>query len=258
VYPHSLALGHRASLIQEAKWHYGADYIAAYYRVDGREAARLLPPPLKAEGLAVAYVTEIVSLSEADPEAFYENPAQTAYREAAIGLACSFEGRPGIYFPCMWVDRDWSMARGLLNGYPKKIADDISMSRPHPLNGLIGGLRPGLRLGGYCVRQGRRLLSLRVSLERKGGEADVKRFGSVYGLRLFPRTHESQAEVRELVEVLRESRGLGEVWVGRAELEVGEARNEELGPLRPLEVLYGLWYSAGFTIWGAKVLKRLD
>lgn len=245
-------------MVQRGRWHYGADYIAVYYRVSAQQARRLLPEPLEPrEELAVAYVTEIVSLSEADPEALHENPAGTLYREAAIGLGCSYEGREGIYFPCMWVDKDWSLVRGLLNGYPKKMADEIAMSKPHPLNPLIGPARPGLRLSGYCVRQGSRLLWLRLTLRRQGGEADLRRFGSVFGLRLFPATHQEQAEVRELVEVLREPGGVANVWVGDAELELGEARNEELLPLRPREVLYGAWYSAGFTIAGARVLRRL-
>ena len=33
----------------------------------------------------------------------------------------------------MWVDRDWSLIRGWSLGYPKKVADDIRMTRLHKL-----------------------------------------------------------------------------------------------------------------------------
>lgn len=249
----------KASIVDEGPFHWGIDYVTVYIKGEKETLQRLLPDGLRiGDGSGIAYIGEFVSVSERNPESVYVDPAQTIYHEAAIGVACSHEGRPGLYFVFMWVDKDWSLIRGWLNGYPKKMADEIVMTKLHPLNPLTGGVKVGSQLSGYAARHGGRVFTLNVKVNQRGSADDVIRFGATYGLRLFPATDPTQTHVRELVEISRSGFKVDDVWVGNGELRLGSPPSEELGLLEPLEVKYGCIYRAGFTISGAKVLARLS
>ncbi len=258
-FTHFQTPGGKAAIVDEGPFHWGIDYVTTYFRGEKEKLQRLLPEGLKiTDGSGIAYVGEFISVSEKSPEAVYLDPAQTVYHEAAIGLACNHAGRPGVYFVFMWVDKDWSLIRGWLNGYPKKLADDIVMTKLHPLNPLTGGIKVGSQLSGYATRHGERIFTVHVKVNRKGSSEDVIRFGSTYGLRLFPATHPSQTHVQELVEVSKSPPKVDDVWVGEGELMLGNLHGEELDLLRPLEASYGCVYRTGFTISGAKVLAKLS
>ncbi len=249
----------KASIIDEGPFHWGIDYITTYFKGEKEQLQRLLPDGLKiSDGSGIAYIGEFISVSEKSPEAVYLDPAQTVYHEAAIGLSCNYEGKPGVFFVFMWVDKDWSLIRGWLNGYPKKLADDIAMTKLHPLNPLTGGVKVGSQLSGYATRHGERIFTVQVKVNRKGSSDDVARFGSTYGLRLFPATHPSQTHVQELVEVSKSSPKVDDVWVGEGELKLGNLYGEELELLQPFQVSYGCVYRTGFTISGAQVLAKLS
>lgn len=247
----------RAALVDEGPFHWGIDYVTVYFEGEQDSLQKLLPEGLKiADGTGIAYIGEFLSVSEKCPESVYTDPTQTLYHEAAIGLACSHEGRPGLCFVFMWVDKDWSLIRGWLNGYPKKIADEIVMTKLHPLNPLTGGIKVGSRLSGYAVRHGSQVFSVGVRVDRKGSAEDVVRFGATYGMRLFPSTDPTQTAVQELVEVSRSNLRVDNVWVGEGQLNLGSAPGEELELLQPLRVKFGCVYQTGFTISGAKVLSK--
>ncbi len=249
----------RASIVDEGPFHWGIDYITVYFKGDTASLQHLLPEGLKiADGSGIAYVGEFISVSEKNPESVHIDPAQTVYHEAALGVACNFQGKPGLYFVYMWVDKDWSLIRGWLNGYPKKLADEIAMTKLHPLNPLTGGIRAGSRLTGYATRHGHRIFTVKVKINRQGSADDTIRFGSTYGLRLFPATDPSQTPVRELVEVTKTSPQVDNVWIGDGDLNLGTPPGEELELLQPYEIKYGCVYRTGFTISGAKVLKKLS
>jgi len=257
-FTHFLTPSGRGSVVEEGPWHYGIDYISVYFRGEADDLQRLLPDRLRVvDGTAVAYVSEFVSVSENNPDAYYTDPAQTIYHEAGIGVMCRYGEKTGVFYPFMWVDRDWAMIRGWLNGYPKKIADEITMTRFHIHNKAIGLPKEGSRATGYCTRHGSRLLTVSVKIKRKGDVNDLIRFGSTFGLRHFPTTHEQQTGVKELVEVIKTNTQASDIWVGEAELKIGEAPMEELELVKPIEVIRGVYYKAGFTIEGARVLEKL-
>lgn len=257
-FTHFQTPGGKASIVDEGPFHWGIDYVTTYFRGEKVKLQRLLPEGLKVtDGSGLAYVGEFISVSEKSPEAVYLDPAQTVYHEAAIGLSCNHAGKSGVYFVFMWVDKDWSLIRGWLNGYPKKLADDIVMTKLHPLNPLTGGIGVGSQLSGFATRHGQRIFTVHVKVNRKGSSGDVIRFGSTYGLRLFPATDATQTAVRELVEVTKSAAVVDDIWAGDGELNFGTPLGEELDLLGPLETKYGCVYRTGFTISGAKVLAKI-
>lgn len=249
---HFLTPGGEASLVDDCPYGWGADMLAVYLRCDPARLQTLLPEGLTvADGLCMAYIGAFQCTSEDRPDAMLRNPAGAVYNEAALSIACTFGDKRG-YFPAfVWVDKEWSLIRGWLNGYPKKIAE-VTLARPHPYNPVTGGgLREGAVVGGICARQGFTLLRLGLTLTRSGSPSDLRSRPSTFGHRHWPALHPTQTAVSELVEVNRSDLTVGDVWVGEPFFELGDAPDEAFEPFREQEVLGGVTYSYGFRIGGA-------
>ncbi len=247
---HPLVPG-QTSAIEKGPWHYGADYVAVYFKGDPSKLSDLVPRPFKVgDGKCVAYVCEIISVSDSGAGMVATQPDRTVYQEAAVGVRCSFGDKNGLYFPVMWVSTEWALLRGLLNGYQKRLADKIALTKLHELNPGLRPLGRGTTESGYCVKGGERSLSVRVEVEREGTPQDLPSLGSTFGMRRFPQTDGSQGSVYEAVEILKSNSRVGSVWLGgglfETTLEVGEPK-----------VTLGAVYKSGFTISGSKVLARL-
>jgi Acetoacetate decarboxylase (ADC) len=237
------------SAIEKGPWHYGADYVAVYFRGEVDSLRKLVPEPFAVEdGTCVAYVCEIISVAESAEGMVASRPDRTLYNEAAVGVKCRFKDKPGVYFPVMWVTTEWSLLRGLLNGYQKRLADRISVTKLHPLNPGLRPVSPGAEFGGFCVKGPGQTLSLQVRVEREGSPSDLPSFGATFGMRRFPATDKSQGAVSEPVEMLKSNSKVTDVWVGtgsmKTKLEVGEVQE-----------LSGAVYRSGFTISGSAVLR---
>ena len=238
------------SAVEKGPWHYGADYISVYFRGDPLSLKKLIAPPFVIDdGMCTAYVCEIISVADSGADMVASRPDRTIYQEAAVGVKCRFRERPGIFFPVMWVTTEWSLLRGILNGYQKRLADRISMTKLHPLNPGLKPISPGAKFGGFCVKGPGQTLSLEVKVEKAGSPSDLPSFGATYGVRRFPVTGAGQEGVDEPVEILKSSSRVSEVWTGtgsvNTELEVGE-----------IKPLYGAVYRSGFTISGSRSLKE--
>ncbi len=236
------------SAIEPGPWHYGADYVTVYFEGDSARLSGLIPAGFKVEGgLCMAYVCEIISVSDSGAEMVASQPDRTVYQEAAVGVKCSWKGRVGVYFPVMWVTTEWSLLRGLLNGYQKRLADRISMSKLHPLNPGLRPLAPGLRLSGFCMKGSARTLAVSVDVQRQGAPSDLPSFGPTFGTRSLPKTHPSQSSVSEPVEILKSNSRMSDVWLGAGTVDT----SLDVGAVRPV---LGAVYRSGFTISGSKVL----
>ncbi len=245
---HPLAPG-PTSAIEPGPWHYGADYVAVYFKGDPASLAKLLPAPFKvSDGSCIAYVCEIVSVGDSNPAMVSSRPDRTLYHEAAVGVKCRFGETQGVFYPVMWVTTEWSMLRGILNGYQKRLADRISLTKLHPLNPGLKPVSPGVEFGGFCVKGPEATLTLKVKIERSGAGSDLPSFGATFGLRKFPRTDASQGVVDEPVEILKSNSRVTDVWVGSGSVET----SLEVGDPRPT---VGAINRSGFTISGSKALN---
>lgn len=237
-----------SSAVEPGPWHYGADYIAVHFRADPRRLATLVPRPFIVErGDCLAYVCGIVSVAEGRDGAVSSEPERTQYSEAAVGVRCSFKGRVGVFYPIMWVTSEWSLLRGLLNGYQKRLADRISMTKLHPLNPGLNPVGAGARFMGFCVKGPQQVLSLEVEIERQGDRSDLPSFGSTFGIRKYPRTDDSQGLVDEPVEILKSNSKVSDIWTGKGSLKT----EVQIGSTTPLS---GAVYRSGFTVSGSRVL----
>lgn len=249
MFDHPLVPG-PGSAIEKGPWHYGADYVSVYFKGESQHLKRLLPPPFEVDdGTCLAYVCEIVSVSDSGAEMAAARPDRTTYSEAAVGVKCRFRDQRGTFFPVMWVNTEWSLLRGILNGYQKRLADSISMTRLHPLNPGQKPVTAGARFGGFCVKGPELTLTVGVEVERPGGPSDLPSFGATFGLRRFPQTGPGQESVNEPVEILKSNSRISDIWIGVGSLDT----KLDLGEIRPLS---GAVYRSGFTISGSKRLQE--
>jgi len=237
------------SAVEKGPWHYGADYVTVYFRGEQGSLKQLVPPPFEVDdGLCMAYVCEIVSVSDTGQDMVADRPDRTTYHEAAVGVRSRFKDRTGIFFPVMWVTTEWSLLRGILNGYQKRLADRIYMTKLHPLNPGLKPVSAGARFGGFCVKGPGQTLSLEVTVQKPGLPADLPPFGATFGMRRFPSTGAGQEAVDEPVEMIKSNSKLTDIWTGSGSVKT----KLEVGRIEPLS---GAVYRSGFTISGSKSLN---
>jgi hypothetical protein len=236
------------SAIERGPWHYGADYISVYFQGDVQPLAKLVPKVFSVDGgLCMAYICEIISVGDEGEGMVASRPDRTIYQEAALGVKCRFGDRQGIFYPVMWVTTEWSLLRGILNGYQKRLADRISMTKLHPLNPGLRPAGPGTEFGGFCVKGPETTLKVAVKVLKAALPSDLPSFGATFGMRRFPKTDQSQGEVDEPVEILKSNSRVSDVWLGTGSLST-------ILDIGKMDVLFGAVYRSGFTISGSKVL----
>jgi hypothetical protein len=140
-------------------------------------------------------------------------------------------------------------AIGLLNGYQKRLADKIAMTKLHPLNPGLAPAGKGSEFSGFCVKGAEKVLSVNVRLEKKAEPQDLPNFGATFGMRRLPKTDQSQREVSEAVEIMKWNARVSDVWLGNGSLETSFG-------LGKVKVTGGSTYKSGFTISGSRVLAK--
>ncbi|MEM3221695.1 MAG: acetoacetate decarboxylase family protein [Saccharolobus sp.] len=244
----------KSQIVFEPPWYYGVTYIAAHVKFSEDSANQLLPDFLKTNGEGWVYVAEFISTAESNWDYMYQEPDLVQYMEGAIGLKVNFNGNSYLYFPFMWVDKDWALVRGWLDGYPKKIAK-ISMTRLHPLLPKYNKPEPGLKLGGYVVRSGGSMFRLQIELTEKVNS--LPQLGQFLSIRRFPSRGENEEDLYEVVSRVRDESVLGEIWKGKANLELGCYVNDEVNLLKVENILGGYYYTVYFKVTKTKLLSSI-
>ncbi len=238
----------KASLVTPTPHHYGGQFIFVDYRADVKEVARFLPVPLEPEptGRAFVIVNELFSVPDDNPDLVFTNPERTHYTEGVVALRCSYRGTPGSYIAAIWVSKDWSMTFGQFFGWPKKIAS-INMTRVPPLHPTLKPLGVGSRVRGTVAREGYRLVDVSLSLRTKEEDSAAPAFGWLYSVRYFPEMGPTVSAVKQLIRNRVQNPRAINVYSGDAEFAFGESDNEELLPLKPVEIIKGYFYNPSWT-----------
>jgi len=246
----------RSQIVFPPPWYYGVTYIAAHVKFTEESANQVLPEFLTTDGEGWVYIAEFVSASESNWDYMYQDPDLVQYMEGAIGFKVNFQGKNYLYYPFMWVDKDWALVRGWLDGYPKKIAK-IAMTRLHPLLPRYNKPEVGLRLGGYVVRGGANLFRLQVELEDRADSIPTKNFGPFINIRRFPSRGDNEEDLYEVVSRVRDESKFGEIWKGKANLELGGYVNDEVDLLKVDKVLDGYHFTLYFRVTKTQLLSRI-
>ncbi|HET6333210.1 MAG TPA: acetoacetate decarboxylase family protein [Polyangiales bacterium] len=246
-----------SSLVQAPPWYFGGHVVEIAFRVEPAVFRRLLPEPLAPSPHGYLAAVSIVDMtSVADAETAYLRPERSQFHECLIKMYCTFEGVAGWYVPATWVDKDFSLMRGFLMGFGKKLAQ-ISVTRLHPLNRAIGGVQAGAKISAICEAFGQARIAARFCYERRESE-DMYAGAGMYLMRHYPTPDGSGVAVRELVAIEARDAVKDAIWSGRGEVEIEQSRFDAVTRLQPLEVISARVFDEGFTLLGTKVIHRYD
>jgi acetoacetate decarboxylase len=242
----------RSSLVPAPPWHYVGDFLVLEYWAEPEAVAAVLPPGLEPHpdpGRAAALFVDWQSCSDSAVE--LDDPVRSQYREFFVVVNAQLDGEPVTTCPYIWVDRDFALARGWIQGFPKK-QGSIHMTRNFALTSKAGpALGPGGRFAGTLAAGDRRLAFGAVTLEREAESGPTHNDPPLHNVRHFPRLESGRHDepaVHELVRARSRDRQISPIWEGAAELELYPSPSEELAVLAPIRVGKGFRFTFAYSV----------
>jgi acetoacetate decarboxylase len=227
------------------------------YRTHPDNVRRVLPPDLdlvEEDPGAVAMIwADWQSCGDDGSELL--DPVRSQYKEAFVVVRCSYEGR--VYSRCVfiWVDKDFALVRGYLQGYPKKLGS-IHQTRPVTIGRAGPRLAPGGRFGMTLAAADRRLAEATVTLSEPSDSAGFVNGHPMVHHRWFPMIElDGRDSLSEVVTMSGVDLDLGPAWRGEATLDLFDSPTEELALLQPEEIIGGYFRTVGTTFAGGRTLN---
>ena len=224
-------------------------------------AARVLPEGLEPHpdaGRCASVFADWQSFSEHGDELL--DPARSHYRECYLVVNAMLDGEAVTTCSFIWVDQDFAMARGWIQGFPKKLGE-VWMTRAYALECQAApGVRAGSTFGATCSARGRRVAQARVTLEQPSETGSLHTDPPIVNVRHFPRLaagRHDDPQVHELVQAVSRDRQASQVWEGSAELELFDAPGEEHTLLAPVTVGRGYRFTFAYTVDDLRTVKEL-
>ncbi|MBT2542673.1 acetoacetate decarboxylase family protein [Streptomyces sp. ISL-44] len=245
-----------SSLVPPPPWHYSGDLITVEYRTDPARVAELLPEPLgladEDPGAVALIWADWQSCSSSKQELL--DPVLSQYKEAFAVVRCSYQGKTYSRCVYIWVDKDFAIARGLHQGYPKKLGS-IHMTRPHPY-GPAPRIEGGAMFGASLAAADRRLAETVVTLREPAPANGFVNGNPMAHHRWLPSIEKGKGlALDELVETGAAAFEAGQAWAADAELTLFEAPTEELARLEVHEVIGAYYRQVGVTWDGGTLLE---
>jgi acetoacetate decarboxylase len=242
----------RASIVPSPPWHYSGDVLTIEYRTDPSNVAALLPSGVDLapdDPGAVAIIwADWQSCGDSGEELL--DPVRSQYKEAFVVVRCSYGGETYSRCVYIWVDKDFALARGWYQGYPKKLGQ-IWLTRPVTVGRAGPRLEPGERFGATLTANDRRLAQATLTLT---GGSETGGFVNALPMlhsRYMPHIDPSlPAPLDELVTMRSLDVDLGPAYVGEPTIALFDAPAEELAALEPIETIAGYWRQVGATFAG--------
>ncbi len=252
--------GH-ASLVPPPPWHYVGDFLVIDFWADPGAAMSVLPEglvPHPDAGRCAAVFADWQSTSDGDEELL--DPVRSHYREFYLVVSALLDGEEVTTCPFIWVDQDFALARGWIQGFPKKLGE-VWMTRAYALDCRAApGIKHGSRFAGTCSARGRQLARGQVTLTRRSDSGSAHTAPPIVNVRHFPRLaagRHDQPQVHELVRAVSRDRAVSEIWEGEAELALFDAPGEEHTLLAPIAVERGYRFTFAYTVDDLVTVREL-
>ena len=182
------------------------------------------------------------------------DPVRSQYKECFVVVRCRWNGEHYSRCVYIWVDKDFALARGWYQGYPKKLGS-IWMTRPVTVGRAGPRLEAGGRFGATLAANDRRLAQVSLTLTGASVTGGFVNALPMLHSRWMPSIDPSQPDaLSELVTMRSEDVELGPVYTGDATIELFDAPGDELSTLRPYEMIAGYWRQVGATFAGGTKL----
>ena len=251
----------RASLVPAPPWHYVGDFVVIEYWADPEAVRATLPAGLEPHpdpGRSAALFVDWQSCTNGGEELL--DPVRSQYKEFFIVVNALLDGEEVTFCPYIWVDRDFALARGWIQGFPKKLGS-VSITRAFGLDARADpGLVAGATFAGTLAANDRRLAQGTITLAGISPRGPTHSEPPLVNVRHFPRlaagSHDAPA-VHELVRAKSRDRVRSDIWEGDATLELFSAPSEEHDALAPLRVGRGFRFTFAYTIDDLDTVRQL-
>ncbi len=249
----------RAGILPSPPWHYSGEMLTVEFRTDPANVAELLPPGLSLADDDPGAVAMIWAEWQSCSDSFEEllDPARAQYKEVFVVIRCEYEGTTYSRAAYIWVDKDFAMARGHIQGYPKKMSE-IWMTRPVTIGKAGPRLEPGGTFGATLSTWGRRIADARFTIT---GTAEAAGFVNGHPMLHSRQMPAIEMDGRDSLDELVTMRGfdveLGPAYSGDAELVLYDHPTEELDRFGEIEIIGGYYrqvgnsMAGGTTVWAA-------
>jgi len=245
----------RSSLVPPPPWHFSGDVIGIDFRGDPAAMAAVVPSPLAAvdDGSATFVFIDWSSSADSDPR-IAADPARGQYKEAYVEVHATLGDTKVARVPYIWVDNDLSLARGHIQGFPKKLGT-IAITRPVTVGRGGPRLDAGATFTGHVASLGRQVARGSVTLDTPSPAGFIPRAMRlpIWHTRLVPDLAGGDPLVFDLARNQLTDFEIAGAWSGRGALEFYESDFEELAALQPIEITGGFRCSIAFTITGAEI-----
>jgi acetoacetate decarboxylase len=248
----------RASIVPAPPWHYSGDFLVVEYRTDPAAVTALLPKELEPadDPSAVAAIFADWQSCREDRQELLD-PIQAQYKEFFVVVGCKFRGQPASRCVYIWVDKDFAMYRGWIQGFPKKLGS-IHMTRTYSVGKAAPRVEAGSRFAATCTAGSREIARAIVTLRKISEEGPKVNAPAMHNTRHFPAYAGAIPDVFELVRAGGFDREIADLWEGDAEFAFGPNTSEDLRAIAPREILKGYRFSFGYTVNGGDVLLQHD
>ena len=239
----------RASIVPAPPWHYSGDLLTIEYRADPAAVAALLPDPIEPADEDPGAVAVVFADWQSCSDTFDEllDPVRSQYKEAFVVVRCKHRGEHYSRCVYIWVDRDFALARGWHQGYPKKLGS-IHLTRPISVGRAGPRLEPGGRFGATVAVGDRRVIDATFTITGPSEDAGFVNALPMLHNRFMPSIElGAEPSMDELVTMRSRDVEVSPAWTGEAELAFHDSPVEELGAIAPREMIAGYWRSVGAT-----------
>ncbi len=247
----------RAGILPPPPWHYSGEMLTIEFRTDPERVAELLPAGLSLAADDPGAVAIIWAEWQSCSDSFDEllDPARAQYKEVFVVIRCQYEGQTYSRAAYIWVDKDFAMARGHIQGYPKKMSE-IWMTRAVTIGKAGPRLAVGGRFGATLSTWGRRIADAKFTIT---GNADSAGFVNGHPMLHSRQMPAIEMDGRDSLDELVTMRGfdveLAPIYSGDAELVLHDNPTEELNRFGDIEIIGGYYRQVGNSMAGGTTVR---
>ena len=183
------------------------------------------------------------------------DPVRSQYKECFVVVRCTWNGEHYSRCVYIWVDKDFALARGWYQGYPKKLGS-IWMTRPVTVGKAGPRLEAGGRFGATLAANDRRLAEVSLTLTGLVGDGRLRERAADAALAMdaVDRPVAARRVERARHDAARRTWSSARSTPGTRRRAVRRAGRGARPRSRPYEMIAGYWRQVGATFAGGTKL----
>ncbi len=248
-----------ANLATKPPWHYAGVVIATEFWTDSAAADATLPEGLTPDPETAGHgVAMFIDWQYTGSHEEYLDPVRSQYHEFFVLMDARWQDTPVAWCPYIYVDNDHAMARGWVQGFPKKlgsITQTRAFSRSSEAAPPVGA---GGKFAASVSTAGYRLANTLITLQEPVTDTSAQAGRPTVNLRHFPNLAadlQDKPAVHELVMALFDDETVTNAWTGPGQLEFPQVPGEELHDLAPVRTGAGFRFELFYTVTDLRTLQ---